>query len=153
VVLANFTDAIGLPSQLARRLARNTQLILMEEAHVGVVSDPASGAWAIEAQTDDLARAAWSHFAAIEAAGGAIEALRMGLIAEATTAARGALKDAIAAKAIRILGVTDFPDAKPTPPEIDTATPEPVAAPDPRLPGPDSRCPPLTSVRLEELAA
>jgi methylmalonyl-CoA mutase len=153
VILANFTDAIGLPSPLARRMARNTQLVLMEEAYVGAVVDPAAGAWAIEAQTDDLARTAWSHFAAIEAAGGIVEALRSGLVADSVATARATLKEAIAAKTLRILGVTDFRDAKPTPPEIDSAQVTPAAAPDPRLPGPDSHCPPLPPIHFEDLAA
>ncbi len=153
VVLANFTDAIGLPSPLARRLARNTQLVLMEEAHVGAVADPAAGAWAIEAQTDDLARRAWLYITVIEAAGGIVEALRSGIVAEAVAASRAALEDAIAAKALRILGVTDFPDATPTAPEIDSAQVTPTVAPDPRRPGPDSHCRPLSPVRFEELAA
>jgi methylmalonyl-CoA mutase len=153
VILANFTDAIGLPSPLARRMARNTQLVLMEEAHIGAVADPAAGAWAIEAQTDDLARAAWVCIAAIEAAGGVVEALRSGIVANAVATSRAALEDAIATKSLRILGVTDFRDARPTPPEIDSADVTPTAAPDPRLPGPDSHCPPLSPVRFEDLAA
>jgi methylmalonyl-CoA mutase len=153
IVLANFTDAIGLPSALARRLARNTQLVLMEEAHVGAVVDPAAGSWAIETQTDDLARAAWRCIAAIEDAGGVVEALRSGLIADAVATARAAFEEGIATKALRILGVTDFPDAKPTPPEIDAAEVTPVCAPDPRLSGLDSHCPPLTPIRFEELVA
>ena len=154
VILANFTDAIGLPSLLARRMARNTQLILMEEAHVGAVVDPAAGSWAIEAQTDDLARAAWNCIAAIESAGGIVEALRSGVVADAAATSRAALHDAIATKALRIIGVTDFPDARPTPPETEPAMAPPAAAPpDPRLPGPDSRCPSLSPVRIEDLAA
>ena len=153
VILANFTDAIGLPSPLARRLARNTQLVLMEEAHVGAVADPAAGAWAVEAQTDELARRAWSCIASIEAAGGIVDALRSGAVAEAVAVGRLALQDAIDTRAIRIIGVTDFPDAKPTPPEIVQAQVTPAAAPDPRLPGPDSHCRPLSPVRFEELAA
>jgi methylmalonyl-CoA mutase len=153
VILAAFTDAIGLPSTLARRLARNTQLILMEEAHIGAVVDPGAGAWAIEAQTDDLARAAWSCIAAIEAAGGLVEALGAGIVADAVGAGRAAFADAIATKALRILGVTDYPDAKPTPPEIDIAEVTTAAAPDPRLAGPDSHCRSLSPVRFEELAA
>jgi methylmalonyl-CoA mutase len=152
IILANFTDAIGLPSPLARRLARNTQLILMEEAHVGAVVDPAAGSWAIESQTDDLARAAWSCIAAIEATGGIVEALSSGVIADAVAKACAVQKDAIATKSLRIIGVTDFRDAKPTPPQIEPAEIMPAAAPDPRLAGPDSHCPPLAPVRLEDLA-
>ena len=57
VVLGAFTDALGLPTAFARRQARNIQLVLMEEAHVGRVADPAGGAGYVEALTD-AARAA-----------------------------------------------------------------------------------------------
>jgi len=144
VVLGAFTDAIGLPTRFARRQSRNTQLVLMEEAHVGRVADPAAGSGYVEALTDEIARAAWSRFQAIEAAGGIIAALTAGLIAgevEAAKAARGELK---------IVGVTAFPPAKDAPAEVERATPTPVDAPSPRLPGPDGACPPLKPMRLAE---
>ena len=43
-----FTQALGLPDAFARRLARNAQLILLEESHLGFVADPAAGAGAFE---------------------------------------------------------------------------------------------------------
>ena len=152
MALANFTDALGLPSPLARRLARNTQLVLMEEANVGAVADPSAGAWAIETQTDELARAAWLHFTAIESAGGLVEALCAGTLANAAEAGRTNLKTAIAEKAIRVLGVTDFRNASPNAPEIDSAPMPSTSSPDPRLPGPDSHCPAMNPIRIEELA-
>ncbi|MEP6968198.1 MAG: methylmalonyl-CoA mutase family protein, partial [Pseudomonadota bacterium] len=148
-----FTDAIGLPGPLARRLARNTSLILMEEAHLGRVADPAAGSWSLEARTADLARAAWERFTAIEAAGGAAQALVDGLIAEEVGGARAALAAAIAAKALRIVGVTDFADAAALPVEVDTDGGTAVEAPSPGLPGSDSHCPPLEPVRLEALVS
>ena len=48
VVLGAFTDAIGLPSAFARRQSRNAQLVLMEEASIGRVADPAAGAGGVE---------------------------------------------------------------------------------------------------------
>ena len=85
VILGNFTDAIGLPTAFARRQSRNTQLVLMDEAHLGRVADPAGGAWFLETLTDELARAAWTKFQAIEAAGGLADApgLRAGSPREA----------------------------------------------------------------------
>jgi methylmalonyl-CoA mutase N-terminal domain/subunit len=68
VVLGNFTDALGLPTPFARRQSRNAQLVLMEEAHVGRVADPAAGSGYVEALTDQIAREAWARFQAIEAA-------------------------------------------------------------------------------------
>ncbi len=153
IVLDTFTDALGLPTPLARRLARDTQLIAMEEAHLGAVADPLAGAWAVEALTDDLARAAWSAFTAIEAVGGIAEALRGGRIAAAVDADRLALKARIAAGEVKIVGVTDFVGVAASPVEIEPAAAISTPAPDPRLPGPDSRCPALTPIRLEALAA
>jgi methylmalonyl-CoA mutase len=142
VTLGAFTDALGLPTAFARRQARNAQLVLMEEAHVGRVTDPAAGSGYVEAMTDQFARAAWTKLQAIEAAGGLITALAAGDIArdiEATNAGRGEL---------RILGVNAFPPTDDAPVDLEAATPQPVEAPSPRLPGPDSSCPPLKPLRL-----
>ena len=61
---------LGPPTAFARRQSRNIQLVLVEEAHLGRVVDPAGGAGYLETLTDELARAAWARFQAIEAAGG-----------------------------------------------------------------------------------
>ena len=144
VVLGNFTDALGLPTAFARRQSRNAQLVLMEEAHIGRVADPASGSGYVEALTDEIARAAWSRFQAIEAAGGIIAALISGRIAADVALAIAARPEP------RIIGVTAFPPASDAPVEVEVAAAKAVAAPSPRLPGPDSACPPLTPMRLSE---
>jgi methylmalonyl-CoA mutase len=144
IILGHFTDALGLPTEFARRQSRNAQLVLMEEAHVGRVADPAAGSGYIEALTDEIARAAWAEFQAVEAAGGAIAALNSGQIARQVAAANAARPDP------RIIGVTAFPPAKDTPVEVQVATAKPVEAPSTRLPGPDSSCPPLKPMRIAE---
>ncbi|MFC3069424.1 methylmalonyl-CoA mutase family protein [Phenylobacterium soli] len=144
IVLGAFTDALGLPTAFGRRQSRNTQLVLMEEAHVGRVADPAAGSGYIETLSEEIARAAWAAFQAIEAKGGIIAALSAGLVAETVAkanAARGPLK---------IVGVTAFPPEKETPVEVETAQAKPVEAPSPRLPGPDGACPPLKPIRLSQ---
>jgi methylmalonyl-CoA mutase len=144
VVSGNFTDAIGLPTAFARRQSRNLQLVLMEEAHVGRVADPAAGAGYVEALTDEIARAAWADFQAIEAMGGIIAALTSGHVADLVDAAKAARPEP------KIVGVTAFPPEKAAPVEVERATPRPVEAPSPRLPGPDGACPPLKPMRLAE---
>ncbi|HXA39871.1 MAG TPA: methylmalonyl-CoA mutase family protein [Phenylobacterium sp.] len=144
VVLGHFTDALGLPTEFARRQSRNTQLVLMEEAHIGRVADPAAGSGYVEALTDEIARAAWADFQAIEAAGGIVAALTAGQVARAVDAAKAARPEP------RIVGVTAFPPAKDTPVEVEIAAARPAGAPSARLPGPDSACPPLTPMRLSE---
>ncbi len=152
VVLGAFTDAIGRPTPFARRLARNTQLILMEEAGVGRVGDPAAGSGYVEAATGDLAAAAWRRFQAIEAAGGAARALSGGLIDEWMTAAKAALARRLADGELRLVGVTDFAPTEASSVEVAEEAGSPTSAPDPGIDGPDSACPPLLAVRLEELA-
>ena len=153
LVLGAFTDALGRPTAFARRMARNTQLILMEEAHVGAVADPAAGAGAFEALSDDLARAAWTQFNEIEAAGGIVTALREGLIARTVAADRKALGAAIFDRTIKIVGVTDFRRDEARAAQTDNTPRVGVEAPDPRLPGPDSHCPALAPLTIESLAA
>ena len=153
IVLGAFTDALGLPTAFGRRMARNTQLILMEEGHVGAVADPTAGAGAFEALSRDLARVAWARFNAIEAAGGAVAALRDGLIARQVEAERGQLAEALASGAQRIVGVTEFQAAELRPAPVEEAPAPTTPAPEARLPGPDSQCPALTPLFLEDLAA
>jgi len=150
VVLGAFTDAIGLPTAFGRRQARNTQLVLMEESHLGRVADPAGGAWYLDNLTDLLARAAWGGFQAIEADGGIVKALESGLIADLVAETRAGQEAAFADKSRKILGVTAFPNAHDTPAEVATPIIADFAtdAPSVRLPGPDSRCPPLTPIRF-----
>jgi methylmalonyl-CoA mutase len=145
VVLGAFSDALGLPTEFARRQSRNTQLVLMEEAHVGRVADPAAGAGYVEALTDQIARAAWTDFQAIEAAGGLAAALSAGLVARQVETAKAARPEP------RLIGVNAFPPTQETPVEVERPKAKAAAkAPSPRLPGPDSACPPLAPIRLAE---
>ena len=147
VVLGAFTDAIGLPTAFARRQSRNTQLVLMEEAHLGRVADPAAGSGYVEALTDEIARAAWAQFQAIEAVGGLVAALGAGQVAGEVASVRAA-RDA--AGPPKIVGVTAFPPAQDAPVEVERPQPRSADAPSPRLPGPDGRCPPLAPIRLAQ---
>ena len=64
----------GTAASFARRIARNTQLLLLEESHLGRVLDPGGGSWYLEDLTDKLAEVAWQHFQQIEAKGGFADA-------------------------------------------------------------------------------
>ena len=152
VVLGAFTDALGSPTPFARRQARNIQLVLAEEASLGRVIDPTAGSGVFEALTDEIARGAWLRFQEIEAAGGATRALQEGLIAGWASDGRGELTGRFASRELKLLGVTDFPASDGAEVELAEHAPCPVEAPSTRLPGPDSRCPPLARVRLEDLA-
>lgn len=75
-----FTAALGLSDDFARRMARNTQSILLEESNLYRVIDPAAGSGAFETLSDNLAREAWAKFQDIEKQGGIVEALIRGHI-------------------------------------------------------------------------
>ena len=64
-----FSVAQGLPNAFARRMARNTQLILLEESQFWRVADPASGSGYVESLTHDLCERAWTIFQGIEKTG------------------------------------------------------------------------------------
>lgn len=152
VILAPFTDAIGAPTDFARRQARNTQLVLMEESHLGKVADPAAGAWFLETLTDHLARAGWTAFQTIEAAGGIIAALESGDTARAVAAARFAREVETATRKAGLIGVSEFPDLAEAGVAVEPIEPARFAKPAPstRMPGPDSKVEPLAPHRVAE---
>ena len=69
IELAPFDQPQGKSDAFSRRLSRNLQLILQEELRLVELIDPSGGAWHVEKLTDQLARAAWSRFQAIEGGG------------------------------------------------------------------------------------
>jgi methylmalonyl-CoA mutase len=98
----------GTARSFARRIARNTQLLLLEESHLGQVLDPAGGSWFVEDLTRELAAQAWQRFQEIERNGGfpgAGELIRAGI---AEVAARRT--DDIAHRRTSLTGVNEFPD-------------------------------------------
>ncbi len=110
VTVLPYSAAIGLADSFARRVARNTQTILLEESNLYRVADPAAGSGAIEALTQELCLAAWTLFQKIENAGGPAEALRAGLIQRDVASTRAAREAAIAKRKDSLVGTSDFPD-------------------------------------------
>ncbi|MBF0165321.1 MAG: methylmalonyl-CoA mutase [Magnetococcales bacterium] len=72
-------EAIALPSEFAARIARNTQIILQQEAHLTHVIDPWGGSYLMESLTHDLANKAWALIEETDAAGGMVAAIATGL--------------------------------------------------------------------------
>jgi methylmalonyl-CoA mutase len=104
------TQALGLPDPFARRVARNTQLVLLEESNLAKVSDPAAGSGGIEALTQALSEAAWSLFQEIEKAGGAFASLEQNLIQRKVAATRAAREANVARRKEVLTGATEFPN-------------------------------------------
>ena len=140
-----FTSAVGLPDRFARRIARNTQLILLEESHLARVTDPAAGAGSVEEITSRLCDTAWRLFQEIEREGGAPAALEQGSIQKRVAAVRDERSNAIADRRESIIGTTIFPNPDELPVSILKAKPVTVP-PLPRA----VVFEPLTAMRLSE---
>jgi methylmalonyl-CoA mutase len=123
VVTLPFTQALGLPDAQARRLARNAQLILIEESNLARVADPAAGAGGYEALTDALAQKSWTLFQEIEREGGADAALLDGPFAARVAQARQALQRDVARRKLPITGTSEYPNLAETPVEVLSALP------------------------------
>ena len=77
-----FDAPFGLPDTFSRRIARNTQLVLRNEAHLREVVDPAGGSWTVESLTQELSGRAWALFQEIEWQGGIVAMLQAGTLQE-----------------------------------------------------------------------
>ncbi len=104
------TLALGLPDGFARRAARNTQLVLLEESNLAKVADPAAGSGGIEALTQQLGEAAWVLFQEIEKAGGVFAALEQNLIQNKVAATRARREANIARRKEVLTGASEFPN-------------------------------------------
>ena len=140
VTVLPFTAALGLPDAFARRLARNSQAILIEESNLWRVTDPMAGAGGIEALTDGLADEAWSRFQAIEREGGIVESLRTGALPGRIAETRRRRGTALATRRAPITGTSEFPDIREAP----------VAVLAPAVPSPPRPACSLPSERLAE---
>ncbi len=103
------TLAIGLPDAFARRVARNTQLLLLEESNLAKVSDPAAGSGGIESLTQALCEAAWPLFQEIDKTG-VFAALEQGLIQGKVAATRKARETDITRRKDVLTGASAFPN-------------------------------------------
>jgi methylmalonyl-CoA mutase len=112
----------GTPASFARRIARNTQLLLLEESHIGEVLDPAGGSWFVEDLTNQLAEQAWKHLQDIESRDG-FEASREYVADQIGEVAAGRTDD-VAHRRTAITGVNEYPNlAEPPLPQGDPLAP------------------------------
>ncbi|MCT9142597.1 methylmalonyl-CoA mutase subunit beta [Streptomyces violarus] len=109
VTVLPFDHALGLPDAFARRIARNTSTILIEESHLSRVIDPAGGSWYVERLTDELAHAGWEFFRRIERLGGQAAALRSGDLGQDLADTWAARSGKLARRREPITGVSEFP--------------------------------------------
>ena len=140
------TATLGLPDAFARRVARNMQLVLLEESNLARVAEPAAGSGAFEALTEQLCLAAWTQFQEIEHAGGAWAALESGLVQRNVAAVRAARQQAVACGKEILTGTNAYPDIAETPPAVLDVAPRAAASDDAAT----VTAPPLLRLRLAE---
>ena len=118
------------PDDFSRRIARNVQIILQDEAHLKRLIDPAGGSYAVERLTAELARAAWALFQDIERRGGLAATLADGWLQAAVAAVAERRAAALAKRRDVMIGVNQFanPAERPLPPP-EPAPPPPAARP------------------------
>ncbi|MGW2334110.1 methylmalonyl-CoA mutase family protein [Streptomyces sp. NPDC001685] len=132
VTVLPFDHALGLPDAFARRIARNTSTILIEESHLARVIDPAGGSWYVERLTDELAHAGWEFFQRIERAGGQAAALRSGQLRDDLAATWEARTGRLAKRREPVTGVSEFPHLAEQP-VVREPAPEPPSGGLPRV--------------------
>lgn len=144
IAILPHTIAHGLPDASARRLARNTQLVLANESNLAFVADPACGSGAVESLTGALCEAAWKEFQSLEQDGGILQSLVDGKLQARIVAARKARTEAYRSGKRAIVGTTLFPASKERPVTLLDA---------PHMPLPTDgvvHCEPLTFPRIDE---
>lgn len=110
-----FDESFSIPDDFSRRIARNTQIILNEEAHFSTPIDPAGGSYYVETLTNELAKSAWKNFQTIEESGGIIEALKSGMIQKQISATVEERTKQIAKRKSVIVGTNMYANPNETP--------------------------------------
>lgn len=115
ITVRPFDAALGLSDELGRRIARNTHVVLAEESNIAKVIDGGGGSWYVESRTEEIAKAGWVEFQAIEQAGGMVAVLKDGSFAKKIAASYAQREGAIAKRRDPVTGVSEFPNILETP--------------------------------------
>lgn len=134
----------GLPDAFARRVARNTQIIMADESHAGFVSDPAAGSGAVEGLTGSLCAAAWAEFQQIEREGGVLQSLSDGHVQRRVAEARETRARLYREGKRSIIGTTAFPPANERPVSVLSASAPEIAI------EAAATCEPLLPARIDD---
>ncbi len=149
ITMLPHTAPLGLPDAFARRAARNTQLLLLEESNLARVADPAAGSGAIETLTEQLCNTAWLQFQDIEKAGGVWAALESGSVQKNAAAVLAERRKATARGKDVLTGTNAYPDIHETKPAVLDVPPYPAKQKD-TAPAGTVTAEPLPRIRLAE---
>lgn len=108
ITVHRFDEQFETPTPFASRIARNTQLILQEEAYLSKVSDPGAGSYYIEILTEKIAKESWKLFQDIESNGGFYEGLTAGAIQQLVSDSRNQKIQAYKEEKESLIGVNKY---------------------------------------------
>lgn len=117
LTITPFDNAFRKPTDFSERIARNSQIILKEEAWLDKVQDPAAGAYFIENLTDSVVQESWKLFLEIEEKGGYLKAFKSGEIQKRIKASATQREINVASRKEILLGTNQYPNLLENKPE------------------------------------
>jgi methylmalonyl-CoA mutase len=114
ITVAPFDECYKASDEASRRLARNTQILIKQEALLSRVADPGGGSYYLEVLTDFVARESWKIMQAIESAGGYRKACAGGQIAQTLRQSLAAREKAVASGRRVFTGTNKYADPSET---------------------------------------
>ena len=110
ISLQPFDVAYKESDEFSRRISRNVQVILKEEAFMDRVVDPAAGSYYIENLTNSIAENAWKLFQTVEQQGGALKVIEDGSLRAAVEESCQKRDMNIATRRYILLGTNQYPN-------------------------------------------
>jgi len=111
-------EALALPTDFSARIARNTQIVLQQEAGATRIVDPWGGSYYVERLTYELAQKAWGHIEEVEALGGMAKAIEAGIPKLRIEEAAAKTQARIDARAQSVIGVNKYPPTDEAPIDV-----------------------------------
>jgi methylmalonyl-CoA mutase len=111
-------EALALPTDFSARIARNTQIVLQQEAGATRIVDPWGGSYYVERLTYELARKAWNHIEEVETLGGMAKAIEAGIPKLRIEEAAAKTQARIDAGAQSVIGVNKYPPTDESPIDV-----------------------------------
>lgn len=125
ITTSSYDEALAISVEFGRRIARNTQLILRDESHLGKVLDPAGGSYYLESLSSAYRDKAWSGMQEVEAAGGLLSYMTSGALNDAVQGVMSERERRLARRKMPLTGVSEFPNLYEKP--VDTPVADPVS--------------------------
>jgi methylmalonyl-CoA mutase len=111
-------EALALPTDFSARIARNTQIVLQQEAGATRIVDPWGGSYYVERLTYELARKTWGHIEEVESLGGMTKAIEAGIPKLRIEEAAAKTQARIDSGHQSVIGVNKYQPTEDTPVEV-----------------------------------